>query len=112
LTFFAMASTNPTEGERTEVEDCYSEQRRLEEELLASGLGEEEVADDVNPSLLDISMEDSARETAGVKPNPTMGGNPATTPNPIRGVEGSQSIQIVASGGGGGKRHTKPIMWW
>jgi hypothetical protein len=44
-----MSSTD-TPGDRSEAEDCYTEQRRLEEELLAQGPGEEEaVVSKVNP---------------------------------------------------------------
>jgi hypothetical protein len=78
------ASTDPPAGDKTEAEECYTEQRRLEEEeqLLARGPGEDEGDGNLNlnPNLLDdVSMDDvtdstGGRQQAGSRqPNPTRG---------------------------------------
>jgi hypothetical protein len=103
LWLFIMASTDP-DVSGTEAETCYSEQRRLEEELLAGGAGDEEQGD-VNPSLLDMSTDDAGAEGGG-EPNPIKGGKPNpqsvdTLVNPTRGVlVGSQSLDDMRGGGG------------
>jgi hypothetical protein len=124
-----MASTSEhleEEKEGREVEQLYITQRNLEEEdLLSRAPDEEEGAAEINPDILDITMEDAV--DTGPKPNPMEGGegsssktsptisgsattavhNPneggtapktaAIVTNPSRGVKGSQSINTNPS---------------
>jgi hypothetical protein len=60
-TFLVMDSTENT-VDQSEATACYTEQRKQEEELLASMPGEEDAGQpgaEVNPNLLDVSMEDT-----------------------------------------------------
>jgi hypothetical protein len=97
-------STDPDKGQPSEAEECYNTQKKLEEEDLLARVpgepGDEEV--EVNPSLLDVSMDDAtAKGNSEGPPNPTVGGAiTVQSTNPIRGVEGSQS----GVGGGRGAR--------
>jgi hypothetical protein len=82
------ASTDPPAGDKTEAEECYTEQRRLEEEeqLLARGPGEDEGDGNLNlnPNLLDdVSMDDVTDSTGGRQQAGSR------QPNPTRGEKGS-----------------------
>jgi hypothetical protein len=77
--FCMEASTDLGKSQETEAEECYNAQKRLEEEeLLARAPGEPGDEDgEINPSLLDISMEDVTNKASnGGAPNPIMGGTP------------------------------------
>jgi hypothetical protein len=103
-----MASTDPIGGE-TEAYTVYKEQKRLEEqELLAIKPGEED-SGNLNPSLLDVSMEDGTAGSGGgprkeSEPNPTRGGlleTSAGQANSNRSAPGSQSNSTKELVGGG-----------
>jgi hypothetical protein len=79
-------------------ERTYEEQRRLEEDLLAVGPGEEDPANsNLDPDLLDVSMEDTEDRTKVPKEaNPITGASHtanqnsgAGAANPTMGAEGS-----------------------
>jgi hypothetical protein len=106
-----MSSTEPP-GDQSEAAECYKEQRRLEEELLAADQGEEEGGEgNVNPDILDVSMEEpgagaGANPTVGAKANPNKGAKVlAVSAESNRQVTGSQSDNTAKGnglGGGGG----------
>jgi hypothetical protein len=109
LTFSLQAFINmdPGQEETDQTVKTYEEQRKLEEEeeeeLLGGGPGDEDGDPAaVNPSLLDVSMDDlaSANANEGAKqPNPTTGGQSS---NPSRGEGDHNPVGNVASVGGGG----------
>jgi hypothetical protein len=105
ITFFKMDTTEDkqpevvSETEGREVEEVYNSQKKLEEEkvnkhgvpeeeeeaLLARGPDEDDNTD-VNPDILDVTMEDASLDsTTTADPNPITGGkaNPNTKTNPI-----------------------------
>jgi hypothetical protein len=107
-----MASTE--EGE-TELQQCYQEQKQLEEEedlladLLAGIPGDDNgVEPSLIPSLLDVSMEDAASKGT---PNPIVGGvassDNSTISNSIRSDEDTQSRE---GGGAPPAEIPNPIM--
>jgi hypothetical protein len=125
--FCLMASdSEPPKEVETEAtpESAYEEQRRLEEELLAGPGDEDGVV--VNPSILDVTMEDAepaavSKEPHGTTPaaNPNAGAAGVSNANPIEGACGvltkpdttaSRNVMGHLSSGGVGAKTTNPLM--
>jgi hypothetical protein len=86
-----MATTETTTvevtGEATTPERAYEEQRQLEEDLLAGHGDEDGTGLNLNPDLLDVTMEDADALEAAPRPaNPIMGAEAASIANPPEGA--------------------------